>query len=465
NWSKLKKECTFASLIFGVALVCTSKTMFVTVNAVIATELNVTYSAATALTGVPYIFGGFAALKGHVLSRFFGKRWLYLVSSTTVLLAMVWNMHIINSYAAFMVSRILQGLGWGTFEALVAGSISDMFFVHERRTRMNIFNAVTIFSTWGFPVLGGYLSQNMQGFRNQIMVVNIMQAFSIVFLIFMTPETTFDRSSAPLTPPPFNNDASSFRNYVSTLHIITPYSTKKFTLNAAMRPIRALVAPSTILTALLTAPLLGTAFGIANTISLLFSAMPTFLFPSHIGFLFIMPVLFALITYSATSYISYLRSKPPNHLSESRELLTSTFGMFIGVAGLLSFGLYTMGNLLPQTVNANQTFTLVVTGADLNLNTASALFGLLVAGSVVLYYSGLSHLSSASTPTSPLTTELENASKIWVEFLVGIWIIGVPMWVTGSNGMLVGLKDTSIALTVVCVVLGSTIGAAMWAKG
>jgi MFS family permease len=116
---------------FGLALICTSKTMFVTVNAVIATELNVTYPTAAALTGVPYIFGGFAALKGHILSRFFGKRGLYLVSATTVLLSMVWNMHIMASYPAFMISRIFQGLGWGTFEALVAGSISDMFFVRQ----------------------------------------------------------------------------------------------------------------------------------------------------------------------------------------------------------------------------------------------------------------------------------------------------------------------------------------------
>jgi hypothetical protein len=330
---------------------------------------------------------------------------------------------------------------------------------------MNIFNAVTILSTWGFPILGGYLSQNMQGFRNQIMIINIMQAFSIVFLIFITPETTFDRSSVPHTPPPTSNDASSFKNYISTLRIATPHSTKPFTLNSAMRPVRALIAPSTVLTALLTAPLLGTAFGIANIVSLLFSAMPTFLFPEHMGFLFILPTLFALITYSVTTYISYLRSKPPSHLSEFRELSTSVFGLLLGVTGLLSFGLYTMGNLLPQTVNANQTFTLVVSGADLNLNTASALFGLLVAGALVLYYSGLSHLSSASAPTSPLTTELENASKVWTEMLVGIWIVGVPMWVTGNNGILVGLKEMSIALAVVCVVVGSTVGAAMWAKG
>lgn len=138
--------------------------------------------------------------------------------------------------------------------------------------------------------------------------------------------------------------------------------------------------------------------------------------------------------------------------------------MLLGVTGLLSFGLYTVGNLLPRTVNANQTFTHVVSGADLNLNAASALFGLLVAGALVQYYSGLLRLSSTSAPASPLATELENASKIWVEFLVGIWIIGVPMWVAGSDGMLVGLKATSIALAVVSLVVGSTVAAAMWAK-
>jgi hypothetical protein len=330
---------------------------------------------------------------------------------------------------------------------------------------MNIFNGATILSTWGFPILGGYLSQNTQGFRNQIMIVNIIQAFSVLFLILVTPETTFDRSSTPLAPPPSTNDMSFFKIDSSTLRLVTPHSTQPFTLNVAMRPVRALIAPSTILTALFTAPLLGTAFGIANTVSLLFSAIPTFLFPSHMGFLFILPALFASITYSVTTYISYLRSKPPNHLSESRELCTSVIGLLLGVTGLLSFGLYTTANLLPQTVNANQTFTLVITGADLNLNTVSALFGLLVAGALVLHYSGLSHLSSTSTPASPLTTELENASKVWTEILVGIWIVGVPMWVTGNDEMLVGLKETSIALSSVSVVVASTVGAAMWAKG
>jgi len=64
-----------------------------------------------ALTGVPYIFGGLSGLKAHILSRKFGKRGLYLLSAVTMLLAAVWNMHILSNYGAFMASRIIQGMG------------------------------------------------------------------------------------------------------------------------------------------------------------------------------------------------------------------------------------------------------------------------------------------------------------------------------------------------------------------
>lgn len=105
------------------------KTIFVTVNAVVATELNVSYTGATALTGVPLILGALAGIKSQVLSQMIGKRAIYLVSSILMLLAAVWNMHVTSNYAEFMVSRIFQGIGWGAFEALVAGSINDLFFV------------------------------------------------------------------------------------------------------------------------------------------------------------------------------------------------------------------------------------------------------------------------------------------------------------------------------------------------
>jgi hypothetical protein len=113
----------------GAAMIGSLKTMLVTVNAVIATEFSISYMAATALTGVPLIIGAFAAIGSQILSTFIGKRGIYLGSSVLLLIASLGNMHVFGSYGAFMVTRCLQGLAWGSFEGLVASSIDDLFFV------------------------------------------------------------------------------------------------------------------------------------------------------------------------------------------------------------------------------------------------------------------------------------------------------------------------------------------------
>ena len=105
------------------------KSMLVTVNAVVATQFNVSYMATTALTGLPIIFGALAGLQSQVLSQFVGKRAIYLASSIVMLLAVLWNMHVSGSYAQFMVSRLFQGLAWGAMEGLVGESVNDLYLV------------------------------------------------------------------------------------------------------------------------------------------------------------------------------------------------------------------------------------------------------------------------------------------------------------------------------------------------
>ena len=119
----------FGSLMLGTAVIGTLKTLLVTVNSVIASELSVDYMSATALTGAPIMFGAFAALKSQMLCHSFGKRGIYLGSSLLMLIGALWNMHVYDSYAQFMVARIFQGIGGGMFESLISSSIADMFFV------------------------------------------------------------------------------------------------------------------------------------------------------------------------------------------------------------------------------------------------------------------------------------------------------------------------------------------------
>jgi MFS family permease len=44
------------------------------------------------------------------------------------LLATLWNMHI-AMYGEFLAARIVQGMGWGTVDALVYASVADLYSV------------------------------------------------------------------------------------------------------------------------------------------------------------------------------------------------------------------------------------------------------------------------------------------------------------------------------------------------
>ena len=143
-------------------------------------------------------------------------------------------------------------------------------------------------------------------------------------------------------------------------------------------------------------------------------------------------------------------------------------GVTIGIAGLLAFGFYTAEKLSPEVVDDGKgaVFALVTElGQDLSLKVVSALFGLLVSGAVVTSFAGETRLTRSSTSAkSGGEQSLDAAGKVLQEIVVGIFVIAFPLWIKGSDGMLPGLKMTAVALSVVVLVLGTSVGALMWAK-
>jgi hypothetical protein len=142
--------------------------------------------------------------------------------------------------------------------------------------------------------------------------------------------------------------------------------------------------------------------------------------------------------------------------------------LVIGVVGLIGLGLYVAGALMviSEAEGADGTvFMVSVTGAELSLKTVSALFGLLVAGAVVLESLGSKHILSSS----PMNYggDIDRAKNMLTEVFMGIWVIAMPLWIEGNDtmGMIMGLRATAIALGVVCIVVGSSAGALMWTRG
>jgi MFS family permease len=105
------------------------KTVFVTVNCVIAMHYEVSYTAAAALTGVPLLLSAATGFASLIAARIWGKRPLYLSSLLLILIGTLWSTNVQSSYAQCMAARVFQGLGWGAFDTLVMGSIHDTYFV------------------------------------------------------------------------------------------------------------------------------------------------------------------------------------------------------------------------------------------------------------------------------------------------------------------------------------------------
>jgi hypothetical protein len=101
----------------------------------------------------------------------------------------------------------------------------------------------------------------------------------------------------------------------------------------------------------------------------------------------------------------------------------------------------------------------------LSLKTVSALFGLLVAGAVVLESSGSKYILSSSSMS--YGGDIDAAKNMLTEVFVGVWVIVMPLWIEGNDtmGMLMGLRATAIALAGVCIIVGSSAGALMWTRG
>jgi len=118
------------------------------------------------------------------------------------------------------------------------------------------------------------------------------------------------------------------------------------------------------------------------------------------------------------------------------------------------------------TLDKGSVFSLYIQGQDLSLKVVSLLFGLLVSGAVVVNFGGVMHLKYATALGSSVESDVvEGAHRVLQDILTGIFIVGMPVWVDGAQGMLAGLKDTIIALGVVQIVVGSSVAALMWAKG
>ncbi|KAK4119831.1 MFS general substrate transporter [Parathielavia appendiculata] len=125
------------------------------------------------------------------LSNWTGRRPVLLVATLLMTLCSVWCARA-ESFGSLLAARILQGAGGGAADTVAPALIGDLFFIHERGRAMAVY---TIFLCGGSlfgGLTGGYIGYS-HGWISVFWVSTALSAFVFLGVVFLIPETLFDR--------------------------------------------------------------------------------------------------------------------------------------------------------------------------------------------------------------------------------------------------------------------------------
>ncbi|KAL4903893.1 hypothetical protein BDW74DRAFT_185950 [Aspergillus multicolor] len=162
----------------------------------ISSELNVSVNDISQATSYLVLACGLGLFISNPLAKYHGKRPVYLAAGIILFAASIWGAAT-QSYGSFLGSRLIGGLGMGPYEVLVQCTIGDMYFVHERATRIAFWNLFLVAGISAGPIVSAYIIQ-YAGYRWTFGVCAIFFFVLTVAFFFFAPETAFIRPGSSL---------------------------------------------------------------------------------------------------------------------------------------------------------------------------------------------------------------------------------------------------------------------------
>lgn len=130
------------------------------------------------------------------LAKIWGRRSLFVASSAIMLATSIWGAVAAN-YPSLLGARIVGGIGMAPYENLVQCTIGDIYFVHERGTRIAMWNMMLFAGINAGATISGYIIEAV-GFRWTFGACAIIFGILFVGVICLCPETAYRRDI--LTP-------------------------------------------------------------------------------------------------------------------------------------------------------------------------------------------------------------------------------------------------------------------------
>ncbi|KAL4912526.1 major facilitator superfamily domain-containing protein [Aspergillus aurantiobrunneus] len=192
NWPQWRKDLILLIISLQSAVVGAYGPMLGPGFVEISGELNVSVNEISQATSYLVLACGLGLFVSNPLAKCYGKRPVYLVAGMVMFASSVWGAAT-HGYASFLACRLVGGLGMGPYEVLVQCTIGDMYFVHERATRIAFWNLFLVAGISAGPVVSAYIIQ-YAGYRWTFGTCAIFFGVVTVAFFFLAPETAFIRA-------------------------------------------------------------------------------------------------------------------------------------------------------------------------------------------------------------------------------------------------------------------------------
>jgi MFS family permease len=371
NWSQRRKMTIM--LITGMGTIFYASVFGPLLNAslvVVAMDLGVSIKDVTLLSGYQVLVVGCTAPFVSALSRKYGKRSLFVLSSIAAVVGNIIGSTSKN-YSQLLAARIIQGFAVSTYESLLIVVIADLYFVHERGLYTSVVTFLLAAVSNLASVVCGPITTNL-GWKYLFHIFVALSGAQTLCQIFFVPETTYVRDHRydidelatdnfeELAAHEHRHDKALVEQVESAGTTQTARKKKTFWQNMKLFDgsysdeslVALLIAPFAVCMNIAVAYIIvvqgwfvGLYVAIAFVLAQIFGLPPYNLTPSGIGYLSLGPfiggllavIFFAVIT---DPLIMFMTRRNKGIYEPEYRLLVSIFGLASG-AGLFGYGYVT----------------------------------------------------------------------------------------------------------------------------
>jgi len=159
---------------------------------VIATDLGISVNTLAQSTAWLILTVGLSLFLANPLAKVWGRRPVFIVAIIIMFACSVWGAFSKN-YSSFLASRIISGFGMAPYEVLVQCTIGDLYFFHQRATRIAAWNLFLLCGISGGSLVSGYIIEDI-GRKWTFGICAIFFGIFIFLVLLFVPETAYIRT-------------------------------------------------------------------------------------------------------------------------------------------------------------------------------------------------------------------------------------------------------------------------------